>query len=198
MDKVYIDEKVRADSRLFAYMLGNSTLLPRNKGINLEYDGFLLSDNSAIGKVFAVFANNRRKEMSDSNINSIGRAAEWIVHECIPEYVIDPPIALWELLIEDRSGDVFEALKIFGLAFGRIELPHNIIHNVDYLSVLFDGGSFLEETVTIFVNNLIVDKEGRVVNHEEATRRASQYIRSYMDSEYQVLPPFKEWEVDPV
>jgi len=55
--------------------------------------------------------------------------------------------------------------------------------------------SAIERTFAIFANVLEFDSEGDVTNLKHAEKRAADYLRSYCDPEFQVEPPFEEWEI---
>ena len=50
-------------------------------------------------------------------------------------------------------------------------------------------------TYAIYINVLELDEHGNVLNAKHAEHRAAQYIRSYVDRDYSVTPPFDDWEV---
>ncbi len=80
----------------------------------------------------------------------------------------------------------------FWLANGTVGLP--LLDGIDYRCI-FEEPSALEQTYAIFVNVLELADDGSVVNAKHAERRAAQFIRSYVDGDYQVDPPFEDWEV---
>jgi hypothetical protein len=92
------------------------------------------------------------------------------------------------------SNSVSGALRTFGfwLANGTVGLP--LLEGIDY-SCIFREPSALELTMAIYANVLRVDQTGQVLNPRAAERRASQWIRSYVDRTYKVDPPFDDWEV---
>ncbi len=45
------------------------------------------------------------------------------------------------------------------------------------------------------MNNLETDENGNVLNYKYSEKRAAQYIRSYFDQDFTVVPPFESWEV---
>jgi hypothetical protein len=65
----------------------------------------------------------------------------------------------------------------------------------DYLYI-FDEPSACEAAFTIFLNNLEFDEMGRVTNFKHAEYRAAQELRRYLVDEYEVEPPFEDWEVE--
>jgi hypothetical protein len=69
------------------------------------------------------------------------------------------------------------------------------LEGIDY-SCIFEEPSALEQAYAIFINVLEVDDMGKVTDADNAQLRAAQYIRSYVQGEdYQVDPPFEDWEV---
>ncbi|MFN8674381.1 MAG: hypothetical protein U0457_20165 [Candidatus Sericytochromatia bacterium] len=80
----------------------------------------------------------------------------------------------------------------FWLANGTVGLP--LLENIDY-TCIFSEPSALEQVYAIFVNVLEIDEKEIVLNAKEAEYRASQFIRSYIDENYEVEPEFEDWEV---
>ena len=54
----------------------------------------------------------------------------------------------------------------------------------------------LQTAFTIWANVIVTDDNGVVQNADEAAFRAHQYVRSYIDRDYVVDPPFAPWEVE--
>ncbi|MDC3954050.1 DUF7677 family protein [Polyangium jinanense] len=93
------------------------------------------------------------------------------------------------------SPSVRGAVRLFSywLANGTAGLP--LLDGVDY-SAIFEEPSALEQTYAIFMNVLEFDDAGIVLNAKQAERRAAQFIRSYVEPDYVVEPPFEDWEVE--
>ena len=72
---------------------------------------------------------------------------------------------------------------------------HYMLQGVDYLSLYGKEPSAIEQTFAIFANVLECDERGQVLNATYAQRRATDYLRSYCDSSFEVQPPFEEWEM---
>lgn len=72
----------------------------------------------------------------------------------------------------------------------------DLLEDIDYRPALMEFGSNLERVFAIFANVLEVDDSGRVTNYDHAEYRAAQWIRSYCDEQYQVEPPFEDWEFE--
>lgn len=81
----------------------------------------------------------------------------------------------------------------FWIANGTVGLP--LLQGIDY-SCIFEDPSALERSYAIFANVIEMDDQGTVLNAKYAERRAAQYIRSYVDSSYQVEPEFEDWEIE--
>lgn len=180
----------------FAFILGNGSLLPQNSinhDIEYDYEECIMEDPRVLVEVFCVYVNNYVNSADPSIAEQ--RAAQWLAHQCLPEYTIDPPIEPWELLESQGKGDVFDAIKAFGRAIAFGDLPGEYIEGIDYSEYLSVGGSFLEEVIKVFLNNLLVNEDGIVINYREALKRATQYIRYYIDKSYAVNPPIAGWEV---
>jgi len=63
----------------------------------------------------------------------------------------------------------------------------------------FNDPTILKTTLAVFLNNLMVDDMGAVVNYEDARFRGFQYFRTLVDTLYtfkQVLPSFSSEELD--
>ncbi len=71
---------------------------------------------------------------------------------------------------------------------------HYNLEGVDYLSLYGNEPSAIEMTFAIFANVIELDEEGNVLNRKYAEERATNYLRSYCDSNYKVEPPLEEWE----
>lgn len=70
-----------------------------------------------------------------------------------------------------------------------------MLEGVAYLDFYGNEPSAIEQTFAIFANVLEFDDEGEVTNLKHAEKRATDYLRSYCDPEFQVEPPFDEWEI---
>jgi hypothetical protein len=80
----------------------------------------------------------------------------------------------------------------FWLANRTVGLP--LLDGIDY-GCIFAEPSALEQTYAIFTNVLELDAAGLVLNAKAAEHRAAQFIRSYVDRGYEVIPSFEDWEV---
>jgi len=70
--------------------------------------------------------------------------------------------------------------------------------DLDYRDQLKDDASALETIFAIYSNNIEMDEEGNVLNHQYAVGRASEYIRyaCQMKSDSSVEEPdFENWEL---
>jgi hypothetical protein len=92
------------------------------------------------------------------------------------------------------SPSVSGAIRAFAywVANGTVGSP--LLEGIDY-SCIFAEPSALEQAFAIFANVLEFDDGGKVLNAKHAERRAAQSIRSYVDPDYVVEPPFEDWEV---
>ncbi|MEW4369980.1 DUF7677 family protein [Paenibacillus kandeliae] len=80
----------------------------------------------------------------------------------------------------------------FWMANGTVGLP--LLEGIDY-SCIFEEPSALEQAYAIFANVIEMDEEGTVLNAKYAEMRAAQFIRSYVDDNYQMEPALEGWEV---
>jgi hypothetical protein len=97
--------------------------------------------------------------------------------------------------MQKLSPSVSGAFRTFGfwLANGTVGQP--VLDGLDY-SRIFREPSALEATFAIFANVLRFDETGQVLNAKYAERRAAQWIRSYVDPNYTIVPPLEEWEAE--
>lgn len=89
------------------------------------------------------------------------------------------------------------AVRQFSYWFAHGTLGYPLLENIDYTGeILKDESSFAEQAFAVFMNNLEVDDDGSVINYKECEDRAAQCIRSYFDRNYEVMPPFEDWELE--
>ena len=86
------------------------------------------------------------------------------------------------------------ALRTF--AYFMASGTHYQLEGIDYLSLYGNEPSAIEMAFAIYVNVIELDENGEVLNAKYAEKRAAEYIRSYLDSNYKVEPPFEEWETE--
>jgi hypothetical protein len=89
---------------------------------------------------------------------------------------------------------VSAAIRQFSYWLANRSMGLPLLENLDY-SCIFNEPSTLEKTYAIFVNLLEVDQDGRVTHAKAAEHQATQFIRSYIDPSYAVLPSFEDWEI---
>jgi len=101
-----------------------------------------------------------------------------------------PAVAILKMRL---SHSVSGALRTFSyfLASGT----HYMLDGVSYLDCYGNEPSAIEQTYAIFANVLEIDESGNVTNFVHAQKRATDYLRSYCDSNFQVNPAFEDWEV---
>jgi len=87
------------------------------------------------------------------------------------------------------------AVRQFSYWFAHGTIGSGLLNGIDYTSSLREESSFAEQAFIIFMNNLEFDTDG-VTNFKHAEYRAAQYVRSYFDAQYQVEPPFEDWEME--
>lgn len=85
------------------------------------------------------------------------------------------------------------ALRTF--AYFMSSGTHYMLENIDYLSLYGEDPSAIEMCYAIFCNTIEMDEKGNVLNFEYAQRRATDYLKKYIDSSYEVLPDFEDWEL---
>lgn len=91
------------------------------------------------------------------------------------------------------SNSFSSALRTF--AYFMASGTHYNLEGIDY-SDIFQEPSVVEKVFAIFANVIEMDEEGTVLNVRYATERATDYIRSYYDSSFEVQPPYEDWEID--
>jgi hypothetical protein len=92
------------------------------------------------------------------------------------------------------SESVSHSIRQFSFWIANRSVGDPLLDGIDY-SCIFEEPSALEQAYAIFANTLELDEHGVVLNAKHAERRAAQYIRSYVQSDYVVVPPFEDWEV---
>jgi hypothetical protein len=70
------------------------------------------------------------------------------------------------------------------------------LEGVNYLQLYGSEPSAIEQVYAIFANVLELDEEGRVLNAHYAQKRATDYLRAYLDPKFRVEPPYEDWEVE--
>ncbi|MDJ1479386.1 hypothetical protein QNI16_02750 [Cytophagaceae bacterium YF14B1] len=85
------------------------------------------------------------------------------------------------------------ALRTF--AYFMASGTHYMLEGIEYLSLYGEEPSAIEQAFAIYANVIEVDEDGTVLNAKYAEKRATQYIRSYCDSAFEVEPPFEDWEL---
>jgi len=71
---------------------------------------------------------------------------------------------------------------------------HYMLEGIDYLNLYGEEPSAIEQVYAIYINVLELDENGQVLNAKYAEKRATDYLRSYCDSNYEVSPPYEDWE----
>lgn len=86
------------------------------------------------------------------------------------------------------------ALRTF--AYFMSSGSHHMLKGVDYLVLYGEEPSAIEMAYAIFANVLELDDAGEPLNAQYAQQRATDYVRSYLDSSFKVEPPFEDWEIE--
>lgn len=82
----------------------------------------------------------------------------------------------------------------YWVAHGTVGYP--LLKEIDYIADMKEESSFIETAYAVFMNNIEMDENGRVLNYKYAEKRAAQYIRRYYEANYAVEPPFETWETE--
>ena len=84
------------------------------------------------------------------------------------------------------------ALRTF--AYSLASGTHYQLGDVDYIELFGNEPSAIEKVFAIYVNVIEMDENGIVLNAKYAEKRAFEYLHWYCDPNYEVNPPFEEWE----
>ena len=84
------------------------------------------------------------------------------------------------------------ALRTF--AYFLASGTHYLLEDLDYLSLYGEEPSAIEMVFAIYVNVLELDEDGDLLNHNHAEKRATDYLRAYLDPTFVVDPPYEDWE----
>lgn len=71
-----------------------------------------------------------------------------------------------------------------------------MISDLDYRTLCADEPSAMEQVYAIFANVLEFEADGRVTNFAHAQRRATDYLRKYLEKDFEVVPPYQDWELE--
>jgi len=85
------------------------------------------------------------------------------------------------------------ALRTF--AYFMASGTQNTLDGINYLSLYGEEPSAIEQVFAIYANVIELDEDGNVVNAKYAEKRATDYLRSYCDSDFKVEPEYEDWEV---
>lgn len=98
------------------------------------------------------------------------------------------------------NNDLKKHIKLFVKYYSNGSLPflvNDVLDsNIDYHEKLKDKDFSKLMVYSIYLNNLKQDKNGTVLNHRAAMRRAAQKIRKSIDTKYSVDPKFEKWEME--
>lgn len=72
---------------------------------------------------------------------------------------------------------------------------HYNLKGIDYLSLYGKEPSAIEQVFAIYVNVIQLNDSVEVVNAEYAEIRATDYLKSYIDSSFKVTPEYEDWEI---
>jgi hypothetical protein len=69
------------------------------------------------------------------------------------------------------------------------------LKGIDYLSLYGSEPSAIEQVFAIYANVIELDDDGVVVNARYAEKRATDYLRAYLDPAFAVDPPYEDWKI---
>lgn len=94
------------------------------------------------------------------------------------------------------SGSFTGALRLFSYWVASGTVGYRILEGIDYRPVLLAEPSAMEQMYAIFANVIELNEDGSVLNAKYAERRAAQWLRSYIDRSYEIIPPLEAWECE--
>jgi len=86
------------------------------------------------------------------------------------------------------------ALRTF--AYFMASGTHYMLKGIDYMPLYGSEPSAIEQVYAIFANVLEMNEKGQVLNAQYAQKRATDYLRSYCDRNFTVVPPYEDWELE--
>ena len=90
------------------------------------------------------------------------------------------------------SNDFSGALRTFARFI--VDGSHYMMNGYEYLDVFRDEGTSTEIVFAIFANVIEMDEAGTVLNFTYAQKRATDYLKNYIDPSYKISPPLQVWE----
>lgn len=73
---------------------------------------------------------------------------------------------------------------------------HDNLKGVEYLSLYGNEPSAIEQVFAIYANVIELDEHGIVLNAKYAEKRATDYLKAYCESGFEVTPAYEDWEVE--
>jgi hypothetical protein len=92
------------------------------------------------------------------------------------------------------SNDFCGALRTF--TYFMASGSHYMLEGIEYLNLYGKEPSAIEMVFAIFANVIELDDNGNVLNFTYAQKRATDYLRSYCDPSYEIVPPLEDWEIE--
>jgi hypothetical protein len=86
------------------------------------------------------------------------------------------------------------ALRTF--AYFLASGTHYQLEGINYLDLYGEEPSAIEQVFAIYVNVIELDEFGTVLNAKYAEKRAVDYLRSYCDPDFNITPPYEDWETE--
>ena len=134
---------------------------------------------------------NNEEKIDDSNNYEEsfigGEVSRKKAEEVAREYINNLSIRNMKL-----SNSVSGALRTF--AYFMASGTQITLKGINYLSLYGEEPSAIEQVFAIYANVIELDKNGQVLNAKYAEKRATDYLRSYFDSNFVVDPPYEDWE----
>ncbi len=99
------------------------------------------------------------------------------------------------------SSDFKHHIRLFTYHFHNgtllLLVPNSQLDQVDdYRETLLFEATDMEMIMAIYMNNIKMDENGKVVNHQHAMNRATEWIKQACLHNYVAQPEFEDWETE--
>ena len=191
-----LDEDFQGDIIFFATQIGNGTLSFSAPDADMfDYEEQLNQPSGLLGELFTIYFNTfYTSDLPDTVDHATTRAAQYLALQCVPGYRMTPPLVDREVNPTSIQHPVTNAIVTFADDLGRGTLYPELLGDGAYYEYIVGTGAFLGDVFTLFTNLLRLDDDEQVINLDHARWRTAQYVRAYVDPDYQPNPPFTEEE----
>lgn len=184
-----LPKQIVSDLRFFSFYIGNESLLLPINDLSVIY-----KKSNALGHVFAIkLFGNYDKYGKLGNYSEGKYSLKEMVLSLNKKESYELPAEMSNVQNDLNWRSV---IVRFMLDFGNGKIDAEPVKKLraDYRSDIIDYGNSMEMLTTIFTNTLRMDNDFNVINEDWIRYRASQFIRSYHDETFRVIPSFKYWE----